>query len=147
MSYRAVILTFFQNVNYQMKGKHVQSLKSIDSSLDVVFGKKSSYSAAIELKNKSKKLASFVGKLGISVPGRDIVIGNVFDQRTAKKYTNILTIQLENGHKSIIESTLRNVGTNEYDISTSFNIPTYDVLAVSGQYRFIPSNFQANSDQ
>lgn len=146
MSYRAVILTFFQNVNYQMKGKHVQSLKSIDSSLDVVFGKKSSYSAAIELKDKSKKLASFVGKLGISVPGRDIVIGNVFDQRTAKKYTNILTIQLENGHKSIIESTLRNVGTNEYDISTSFNIPTYDVLAVSGQYRFIPSNFQANSE-
>lgn len=54
-------------------------MKFIDLFLDVVFGKKLFYSVVIELKNKFKKLVSFVGKLGIFVLGRDIVIGNVFD--------------------------------------------------------------------
>lgn len=62
-----------------MKGKYVQLLKFIDLFLDVVFGKKLFYSVVIELKDKFKKLVSFVGKLGIFVLGRDIVIGNVFD--------------------------------------------------------------------
>ncbi|XP_062611984.1 uncharacterized protein LOC134273790, partial [Saccostrea cucullata] len=136
----------YLGVNYQMKGKHVQTSKSIDSSLDVLFGKKSSYSATLEVKDKSKKFTSMVGKFGISIPGRDIVISNALDQNNAKKYSNVLTVQLENGKKSIIQTTLRNVATNEYDITTSFNIPTFELLTVSGQYRLIPSNLQANSE-
>ncbi|XP_061171948.1 uncharacterized protein LOC133181472, partial [Saccostrea echinata] len=133
-------------VNYQMKGKHTQSSKSIDSSLDVLIGKKSSYSGILELKDKSRKFTSMVGKVGISIPGRDIIISNVFDQNNAKKYSNVLTVQLESGKKSIIQTTLRNVATNEYDITTSFNVPTFELLTVSGQYRLISSNLQANSE-
>ncbi|XP_062611985.1 uncharacterized protein LOC134273791, partial [Saccostrea cucullata] len=139
------ILPYF-GVNYAMKGKHIQTSKSVDSSLDILFGKKSSYSVKLEFKDKSKKFTSMVGKFGISIPGRDIVISNVLDQNNAKKYSNVLTVQLENGKKSIIQTTLRNVATNEYDITTSFNIPTFELLTVSGQYRLIPSNLQANSE-
>ncbi|XP_056021701.1 uncharacterized protein LOC130054813 [Ostrea edulis] len=136
----------YLGVNYQMKGKHVQTSKSIDSSLDVLFGTKSSYSASLELKDKSKKFRSLVGKLGISIPGRDIVISNIFDQTNAKKCSNVITIQLENGKKCVIQTKVRQVAVKEYDISTSFNIPSYEMLTVSGQYRLIPTNLQANSE-
>ncbi|XP_056009974.1 uncharacterized protein LOC125679922 [Ostrea edulis] len=136
----------YLDVNYQMKAKHVQTSKSVDSSFDVLFGKKSSYSASLELKDKSKKFRSLVAKLGISIPDRDIVISNVFDQTNAKKCSNVITIQLENGKKCVIQTKVRHIATKEYDILTSFNIPSYKMLTVSGQYRLIPTNLHTNSE-
>ncbi|KAK3093078.1 hypothetical protein FSP39_010780 [Pinctada imbricata] len=128
-------------IDLQVKGAFAQQPNSLETSLAFTAGKKHSYLTSISLKDKSKKLMSYIGEARLSYPGRDIVLTNDFTQSNSKKYLHKFSATFGSQSSLSTESIFRIIDKDEYEISTTVSLPKTKPFTLSGQVKLNKQNF------
>ncbi|CAG2186504.1 unnamed protein product [Mytilus edulis] len=127
----------------KLKGKHSHNLKSINSNIGLSYGKKQSLSAALVMKNKSKKFTSLTGDISLKWNDKDFSIANNFEQKNKRRYTNELISNIA-GHKTKVVSDLK-LSNEEYDVSTDISMSGQKPVHLEALLNLDPRNFRVKS--
>ncbi|XP_063427202.1 apolipophorins-like [Mytilus trossulus] len=130
-------------LDLKLKGKHSHNPKSINSNFGLSYGKKQSVSAALVMKNKSKKFTSLTGDVSLKWNDKDFSIANNFEQKNKRRYTNELISNIA-GHKTKVVSDLK-LSDEEYDVSSDISMSGQKPVHLEALLNLDPRNFRVKS--
>ncbi|XP_052103584.1 uncharacterized protein LOC127737090 [Mytilus californianus] len=130
-------------LDLKLKGKHSHNTKSIVSNFGLAYGKKQSVSAALVVKNKSKKFTALTGDVSLKWNDKDFSIANNFEQKNKRRYTNELISNIA-GHKTKVVSDLK-LSDEEYDVSTDISMSGQKPIHLEALLNLDPRNFRVKS--
>ncbi|XP_071162849.1 uncharacterized protein [Mytilus edulis] len=130
-------------LDLKLKGKHSHNPKSINSNFGLSYGNKQSVSAALVMKNKSKKFTSLTGDVSLKWNDKDFSIANNFEQKNKRRYTNELISNIA-GHKTKVVSDLK-LSNEEYDVSTDISMSGQKPVHLEALLNLDPRNFRVKS--